>query len=79
MVATLLIRKWKRACKEWEPAITAFNELSEASDAETVVRWREEAEAADNERAVNPAAMDIYDVDSNPGTFRDVYARSQLA
>ena len=62
-----LIRKWKRACVEWRPALTALQELSQASDDETVARWTEEAEAADQARNTNPAAMDIYDVGTTPG------------
>uniref|UniRef100_A0A5K1K3H2 CHIP6 n=1 Tax=Ganoderma boninense TaxID=34458 RepID=A0A5K1K3H2_9APHY len=64
--ATILIRKWKRACKEWGPAVTAFEELSEASDQETLQRWTAEAKVADTGREGDPACMDIYDVDANP-------------
>ncbi|KAI1784147.1 hypothetical protein LXA43DRAFT_1101707 [Ganoderma leucocontextum] len=63
-MTAILIRKWKRACKEWQPAVTAFNELSAGSDAQTLAKWEGEADAADLARNRDPAAMDIYDVDA---------------
>nr|VWP01973.1 Cytochrome P450 monooxygenase AKT7 (EC (AK-toxin biosynthesis protein 7) [Ganoderma boninense] len=65
-MTVILIRKWKRACNEWKPAVTAWEELSAASDGETVAKWTREAEAADKAREKDPAAMDIYDVDATP-------------
>ncbi|PIL25433.1 hypothetical protein GSI_13323 [Ganoderma sinense ZZ0214-1] len=64
-MTTILICKWKRACKEWQPAVMAFNELTAGSDSDTVAVWQKEADTADAARVQDPATMDIYDVDNN--------------
>ncbi|KAI1781903.1 hypothetical protein LXA43DRAFT_1105133 [Ganoderma leucocontextum] len=72
-ITTLLIRKWKRACRESQPATAAFEELNAAPDPEKRVEWEREAEAAEAERDATPSVMDIYDVSTTPlPTRKDV-------
>lgn len=68
-IATLLLRKWKRACTEWRPATSALEELTAGSDPVKVAEWKEEAAAADEARLADPAAMDIYDVSATPSAI----------
>uniref|UniRef100_A0A5K1K6H8 Cell surface hydrophobicity-associated protein n=1 Tax=Ganoderma boninense TaxID=34458 RepID=A0A5K1K6H8_9APHY len=65
-VATLLTRKWRRACKEWQPATTALEDLTSSADPTKVAQWRQDATAADEERHENVSVMDIYDVSATP-------------
>nr|VWP01792.1 Cytochrome P450 monooxygenase AKT7 (EC (AK-toxin biosynthesis protein 7) [Ganoderma boninense] len=72
-ISTLLTQKWRRACKEWGPAVAAFDELTRASDPAKCDEWKREADAADEARVSDPAAMDIYDVTTKPlPTRKDV-------
>ncbi|PIL25597.1 hypothetical protein GSI_11345 [Ganoderma sinense ZZ0214-1] len=66
IMCTLLTQKWRRACKEWGPAVAAFDELIEGSDPVKCEEWKQEADAADEARVSDPAAMDIYDVATKP-------------
>ena len=66
-VATILNRKWRRACNEWKPAITAFEELKAGAGPVLNKQWKQEADTADENRKLRSDAMDIYDV---PVTMR---------
>ena len=59
---SILNRKWRRACREWQPAVEAFQSLSEASGEEQCAKWLADALHADEERMEDVTAMDIYDV-----------------
>ncbi|KAI1790343.1 hypothetical protein LXA43DRAFT_1095489 [Ganoderma leucocontextum] len=65
-ISAILTRKWRRACKEWQPATAALDELTAGSDPVKCAEWRREAEAADTARQDNPSVMDIYDVSATP-------------
>ena len=67
-IATLLTRKWQRACREWHPATSALDDLTAGSDPAQVEQWKQEAAAADEARNDNVSAMDIYDVSATPRT-----------
>ena len=60
--AHTLTKKWKRYCKEWGPALKAFNDITAGSGAANVAKWEAEAKAANEKRFTKPDAMDIYDV-----------------
>lgn len=62
------MRKWKRACTEWQPATSALEDLTAGSDPVKVAEWRQHAAAADEGRQTDAAVMDIYDVSATPGT-----------
>ncbi|KAI1783483.1 hypothetical protein LXA43DRAFT_903485, partial [Ganoderma leucocontextum] len=62
-IATILVNKWRRACKEHRPATDAFEQLCKATDPAVCAEWKVAADAA---RETDPAAMDIYDVSAQP-------------
>lgn len=67
--ASILNRKWRRACKEWRPAVDAFQSLSEASGEVQCKLWLADALDADDERMDDVTAMDIYDIQKQQCTF----------
>ena len=64
--ATIIISKWKRASREYKPAVEAFDDLCKATDPELCSEWKAAADAADNLRDGDATAMDIYDVSAQP-------------
>ncbi|KAI1783871.1 hypothetical protein LXA43DRAFT_902761, partial [Ganoderma leucocontextum] len=65
-ITAIIVRKWRRACKEWGPAVEAYQKLSEASGEAQCEAWKLDAEAADKTRCDNPSVMDVYDVQRQP-------------
>ncbi|KAI1784921.1 hypothetical protein LXA43DRAFT_1100891 [Ganoderma leucocontextum] len=61
-ITSILNVKWRRACKEWQPALAAFQELCAAAGEVQTSAWMEEAARADEGRNDKVEAMDIYDV-----------------
>ncbi|KAI1783621.1 hypothetical protein LXA43DRAFT_1102319 [Ganoderma leucocontextum] len=65
-ITAIIVRKWRRACKKWGPAVEAYQKLSEASGEAQCEAWKRDAEAADKTRCDNPLVMDVYDVQRQP-------------
>ena len=60
----LLISRWQRACKEWQPAVDAFERLTRSVGEDNASAWTREADQADADRLQDVSIMDIYSVDS---------------
>ena len=63
-IAMLLISRWQRACKEWQPAVDAFERLTRSVGEDNACAWTREANQADADRLHDVSIMDIYSVDS---------------
>ena len=63
-IAMLLIGRWQRACKEWQPAVDAFERLTRSVGEDNASAWTREADQADADRLQDVSIMDIYSVDS---------------
>ena len=63
-IAMLLISRWQRACKEWQPAVDAFEHLTRSVGEDNASAWTREADQADADRLQDVSIMDIYSVDS---------------
>ena len=60
----LLIRRWQRACKEWQPAVDAFDLLTRSVGEDSAIAWKQEADEANRRRLDDVSVMDIYNIDS---------------
>ncbi|KAG2074978.1 hypothetical protein BDR04DRAFT_978154, partial [Suillus decipiens] len=53
--------KFKEAVQGVQDSQYAFDQLSETTDDDTLVKWKAEAAAAQYDQLYNPSTMDIYE------------------